>query len=153
MRVFLCSFGNFYIAIPMRSVLALTLQTETEAKALLASESNAVNYNPEDRNTYVSLPRLFNVPVKKIQHSIIMKSFENDDDDAIKNKTILYIPEVECETEIPDEEIYPIQTTFSDTLFSSLFSGIQFDSRPAIGGAGGNPVLFLNPEQLIQSVQ
>jgi len=152
MRVFLCNFGDFYIAIPMGSVLALALQTEKEAKALLASESNAVNYNPDDRNTYVSLPRLFNMPVEKIQHSIILKSFDNDDD-AIKNKTILYIPEVECETEIPDEEIFPIQTTFSDTLFSSLFSGIQFDSRPTDGGDVGNPVLLLNPEKLIQSVQ
>ena len=153
MRVFLCSFDDFYIAIPMDSILALTLQTEKEAEVLLASESNAVNYNQEDRNTYVSLPRLFDVPVKKIRHSIIMKNFDNIDDDAIKNKTILYIPEVECETEIPDEEIYPIQTTFNNTLFSTLFSGIQFDSRPAIAGIGGNPVLFLNTEELIQSVQ
>ena len=153
MRVFLCSFGDFYIAIPMDAVLALTLQTETEAEALLASESNAVNFNPEDRNTYVSLPRLFNVPVKKIQHSIVMKSFANDDDDTIKNKTILYIPEVECEIEIPDEEIFPIQTAFSGTLFYTLFNGIQFDSRPVARDAGGGPVLFLNPEQLIQSVQ
>ena len=150
MRVFLCSFGNFYIAIPMGSVLALTLQTEKEAEVLLASDSNAVNFNPEDRNTYVSLPRLFNVPVKKIRHSIIMKNIDNDDDYAIKNKTILYIPEVECETEIPDEDIYPIQATFSGTLFSTLFSGIQFDSRPI---AVGSPVLFLNSEQLIQSVR
>ena len=153
MRVFLCSFGDFYIAIPMGAVLALALQPEKEAEALLASESNAVNYNPENRNTYVSLPRLFNVPVKKIQHSIIMKTIDSDDDDAIKNKTILYIPEVECETEIPDDEIFPIQGTFNGTLFFTLFSGIQFDSRPAASSTGGNPVLFLNPEQLIKSVQ
>ena len=151
MRVFLCNFGDFSLAIPMSSVSSLVLQAENEAQEFLASESSAVNYNPEDRNTYVSLPRLFNLPLKKIKHRIVMKNFINDDDDTIKDKTILYIPEVECETEIPDEKIYPVQTILSDMLFSTLFSGLQFDSRPAASDRG--PVLFLNSEQLIQSVQ
>ena len=151
MRVFFCSFRGFSLAVPMHSVSSLTLQTDLQTEG----------HSQEDDVTHISLTRLFNLEQEDIRHSIVLKNPNTEDDEIADtdtstgtgNKTILYIPEVECEAEIPEEEIYPIPAALSGTLFSRLFSGIKFDSRPAVGGDGGFPVLLLNPEQLIQSVQ
>jgi hypothetical protein len=88
----------------------------------------------------ISLPRLFNLPSENIRHNIILN------DDTTENKTILFIPKVECEAEISDDEIFPIPQVLCGTSFSALFSGILF-------GAGGAPILLLNTEQFIQVSQ
>jgi chemotaxis signal transduction protein len=102
-------------------------------------------YN-EEHNNYVSLSRLLNLSSENIRHNIILKNPDTEDDDTAQNKTILFIPRVECETEIPDEEIFPIPQSLSKTSFFTLFSGILFDSKGAL-------VLLLNAEQLIQIPQ
>ena len=143
MRVFLCAFGEFSLAIPMNTVSSLTLYTE----------ETALEYNGESRNTYISLPRLFNLPQAFIRHGIILK-YGNEDDNTAENKTILLTTEITCETEIPDEEIYPLPKVFGGLRFSTLFSGIQFDSRPRreheISDAAGNPVLLLDTSLLLE---
>ena len=136
MRVFLCGFGGFSVAIPMRSVSSLSLHAE--------------NAELDDRNTYVSLPGLFSLPPQAIRHGIVLKSADEEHDGNAGDKTILLSTEVECEIDIPDEEMFPIPKTLCNTHFYMLFSGIMFDSRPAVSGAGANPVLLLNPEQFIQ---
>ena len=105
------------------------------------------NAPPDDRDNYISLPRLFNLPVERTRHSIVMKNHGDENND--ENRTILFIPEVECETDISVEEIYPVPQALSGTRFSSLFSGIQFNSRPELARSG--PVLLLKSENLIQS--
>jgi hypothetical protein len=157
MRVFLCSFGDFSVAIPMHCVSSLALLAGNSSQVALANACstvacNAVAYNREDRNTYVSLPRLFNLPLENIRHSIVLKKHDVEDDDTTENRTIVFIPEVECETEISDEEIFSIPQALCNTNFFTLFSGILFDSRPA-SGTGGAPILLLDAEQLIQIAQ
>ena len=149
MRVFLCSFGYFSVAIPMNSVSSLALHDDKTLKASVSDEGEAgVNYR-ENRNTYVPLPQLFNLPPGNIRHNITLK--EPNTEDSSKGRTVLLIPEVECETEIPDDKIFPLPKALGGTRFSELFSGIQFDSRPA--ASSGSLILMLSGKQLIQSTQ
>ena len=153
MRVFLCAFAGFSLAIPMRSVSSMMLH-EKKAKQLL-------EYDRETHLTYVSLPILFGLPLENTRHGLILKNSENEDIDTKENKTILLTTEVECETEIPDKKIYPLPKAFGAMQFSLLFSGIQFDPEPnrqrAVTDNSNTPadslVLLLDIEQLIQRIQ
>jgi len=116
MRVFLCSFDGFLIAIPMDSVSSICIY-------------NKVQHNEDNRNTYVSLPMLFNLQ-SEIRNSIVLKKPNANEDDSDGNKTILLSTRVEREEEIHDGEFFPIPKTLNKTLFSALFSGVLFVSQP-----------------------
>ena len=135
MRVFLCAIGDFYVAIPMEFISSLTLLTGKERQY-------TNKHNLKNGNMYVSLFWLFNILPGNIRHGIVLKN------DTAEKKIILLSTEIECETEIPNEEIYPIPKTLNGTRFSALFSGIQFTADKKNG-----PILLLHPEQLIQYMQ
>ena len=126
MRVFLCGFGNFSIAIPMSSVSTLALYTGSREGC------ETITRGENDGSTFISLPLLFGLGSEIIKHSITLNS---------DNKIVLLCTEVELETDIPDEEIYPLPKVLDGTRFYTLFSGIKFASTP---------VLFLDTKQLIQ---
>ena len=135
MRVFLCSFRDFSVAIPMHSVSSLALHDE--------------NTTLEEGANYISFPRLFNLPIDNIRHRIILKNYNDDENEIAENRTVLFIPEVECETEISIEKLHPVPKALSGTRFSLFFEGIQFNSRPEL--ALSKPVLLLKSENLIKS--
>jgi len=154
MRVFICAFSGFSLAIPMRSVSSLTLHEHEAAQT--------VEYNMENRNTYVSLPHLFSLPSELIRHGLVLKSLISgngdredgniEDDNIIENKIILLTTEVKCETEIPGEDIFPIPKTLGTIRFSALFNGIRFDTND-VSDTSGKPILFLNTGNLVQIIQ
>ncbi|MCL2191880.1 MAG: hypothetical protein FWB78_00610 [Treponema sp.] len=149
MRAFLCSFGDFALAIPMFSVVSLTnLETRSENTAVRnnVDANDAIMHDAENRNTYISLPLLFNLPLQAVRHSIILKTFNEQDDGTNKNKIILSSPEVVREMEIPDAEIHLVPKVLSGTRFFNLFSGIHLSEKPVLI----NPVLVLCPEKLMQ---
>ena len=124
MRVFLCVYNNFTVAVPMDSVSAV-----------------AVNGGPEIENTCkvkddcISLPVMFDNLESVTRHSIVLKS-----------KVTLLTTEIECETEIPDNMIFPLPNIFNSSLFSYLFNGIVFLA------AQDKPVLLLNSEEIIKLI-
>ena len=155
MRVFLCSYGGFSVAIPMSFVSSLTLLAEdtdvpdtdvpdTAAPDAAAPDaaacgeaacSDAAN-GPDDPGACVSLPGLFELPSINARHGITLNDGEK--------KITLLSTEVECETEIPDEEIHPIPKVLSGTRFFALFSGIKFAACP---------LLVLKPGRLLLKAQ
>jgi hypothetical protein len=135
MRVFLCAYTGFSVAIPMSSVCALTLYDD--------APQETVERKQENGNTYISLPLLFGLPEELIRHGIVLKNGNDEDHNIDENRTVLLTAEVKCETEIPDEKIYPLPKIFAFLRFSAIFSGIQFDSCP---------VLLINPEYLVQNL-
>jgi chemotaxis protein histidine kinase CheA len=131
MRVFLSAFSGFTLAVPMNAVGAMMLyDQETE---------ETIHYDQVKRSTYISLPRLFNLPNEIVHHGIILREWNSK-----ANKVVLLTAEVKRDVEIPDEQFYPIPKTFGALRFSEMFSGIHFS---------GNPILLLNIEQLAQSLQ
>ena len=127
MRVFLCDYSGFSLAIPMSSVSALTLYED----------------NQKEGNTYISLPALFDLPGDVTRHGVILKNGDDDDHNIDENRTVLLTTEIKCEKEIADEEIYPLPKIFDNMSFSGMFSGIQINS---------SVVLLLDPEQLVQNI-
>ena len=126
------------MAIPMDSISSLAICAGQDAEI--------AGYNREDGNTYISLPLLLELSSVDTRHGIILKSSEDEREDGQKtgeNKLILLTTEVEYEMEIPGEEIYPIPKSLDAMRFSSLFSGIKFNSE--------SPVLILDLERLVQS--
>jgi hypothetical protein len=131
MRVFLSAFSGFTLAFPMNAVGAMMLYKQ--------KTEEAVHYDQENRSTYVSLPRLFNLPDDDVYHGIILREW-----DSKANKVVLLTTEVKRDIEIPDDQFYPIPEALGDLRFSEMFSAIHFSD---------NPVLLLNIEKLVQSVQ
>jgi hypothetical protein len=129
----------------MHSVSSLALHT--------GNSTNLVFYNDEKQNTYISLSNLFNLSLKNIRHNIVLKSFDSKDDYTSESKTILLIPEIECEIEISNEEIYPIPQTLRTTRFFELFNGMLFNTRSEASSNKSFLVLLLNAERLIQFIQ
>jgi len=149
MKVFLCSYNNFSLAIPMDLVSSIMLYKK---------HSDKICYIAENNNTYISLPLFFNFPSLNIYHGIILKDNKNDNSDDLNNKIILLSTEIESETEIPNNNIFPIQkslkvqTLFALTteisqkaVFSDIFNGLFFIKN--------NLVLLLNPLSLIQIIK
>jgi hypothetical protein len=141
MRVFLCAFKGFSIAIPMDSIASV---------ALHASEST--EYGETGGETAISLPELFNLSEELIRHIIILKPLGGEDKYTEGNNIILLTTEIECEIDISDQRIFPLPKALSATRFSALFTGIQFNTHQLLGRAGGM-ILLLNCEELNRFTQ
>jgi hypothetical protein len=113
-----------------------------------------VEYNDERNNTYLSLPLLFNFPLEKIKHGIVLKSGNDDDAGVTENRNILLTTEIKCETEIPDEQIYSIPKILNLECF---ISGIIFASTKASDKTDNtvkaDMVLLVNPFRLFESIK
>jgi hypothetical protein len=156
MRVFICSFNNFSIAIPINYVSSITLIKENFNKP--------VEYK-DNGNFYVSLPLFLKNPSEIIKHGIILKNIKDDNnetdsinevdnsneaDKTPEEKIILLTTEIECETEIKNDKIFSIQKTFNCMQFSFIFSGIFFDS---LYNRYGNTILLLNPDFFLKNMK
>jgi len=152
MRVFICSYSWFSLAIPMDSVSSIFLHSDNLI--------HKFDLNAENCNMHISLPLLFNCPDANVQHGIILKDGNNND--STKNKVILFSTAVESEKDISAEEIYPPPKIMSVMQFSLIFNGIFFYNRRggAPNGSGAvedkttkELVLLLNPHQLVHNIQ
>ena len=141
MRVFLCSYTGFSLAIPMDSVSSIILHKNADYSAI---EHDSVN-----NNTFISLPRLLRSPQDVIRHGIILKCGGNDetsDTEGINiNKTIILTTEIECETRIPSDNIFPLPKILSGFDLSLFFNGISINSAKT--------TLFLNSRDLLNNVE
>jgi len=138
MRVFISSYKCFSLAIPIKYVSSVMLNTENYETKFF--------YNQENRSTYVSLPVLFKCPQEIVRHGIIIKNTGTQDGET-ENKYVLLGTEIENESDIPFDKIYPVPRTLGLLQFSLIFSGISFNK------ISGGLILLLNPEHLIQNIQ
>jgi hypothetical protein len=141
MKVFICSYSSFSIAIPMEFVSSIYLYQD--------NQQEKIQYDAENRNTYISLPVLLGSPASKTHHGIILKGKDDADysSNCVENKTILLSTEIESENEFPDEIFYPIPKALAIFQFSMIFNGIYLKKD------AGKLILLLNPEQLVQNIQ
>jgi len=144
MRVFLCPYGGFSLAIPMDAVLSVTLhQKKTE---------ETVELNPENLNTYISLPLLLNCAGPEPRHGIFLK---DGNDERLEKKTVLLTYEIECEIELAKNQIYPLPGSFSAMKFSRFFLGLVFSNveKKTDGINSQELILLLNPEYIAQNIK
>jgi len=142
MRVFMCAFRSFSLAIPITYISSIMLY--------YGSSDKKIEYNNENRNTYISLPVIFNLHGEILRHGIILKNGENDEDSGIiENKTILLTTEIERDINIPEEKIYTMPAILDRMKFSHIFSGIVF----GLESHDKKMLLLLDPESLISNLQ
>jgi len=134
MRVFLCPFGGYSLAIPMESVLSVVLHKK--------KNEETVEVDPENSNTYISLPLLLNCGDSETRHGIMLKDGQNE---SLKNKIVLLIYEIESETELVQSKIYPLPKSLSAMKFSKFFTGIIFNKTEI--------VFLLNPEKTVLNIK
>jgi hypothetical protein len=108
MRVFICPYGGFNIAIPAGTISSVSLFKNRQEKT--------IEYN-------------------------------NDDITVTNNRFILLTTTTEKETDINNEEIYPVPKTLLVFRFSALFSGIKINSKAK------EMILLLNTRQLVDIIQ
>ncbi|MCL2271243.1 MAG: hypothetical protein FWC19_00360 [Treponema sp.] len=140
MRVFLCSYSSFTMAVPIDSVSSITIFREETGKK--------IEYNSENGNTYISLPLLFDCGAEKIKHGIIIKNTaEMKIDYSAENRFILLTTEIESETNISDASIFSVPKNLGVTKFAHCFSSIIFNNNKE------GLILLLNPLQLVKNIQ
>jgi len=143
MRVFICHYNKFSLAIPSEYISSIFIQS--------FKISNQVQYNSKNHITYISLPLLFNCPNINIKHGIILKKEKCD----IENKVILLSAKIENEKEIPDDFFYPLPKIMGLMKFSHVFNGIFFSSggNNLIAESAKEIILLLNTERLIENIK
>jgi hypothetical protein len=147
MRVFICSYSWFSLAIPMDSVSSIFLHPD--------NINQKIDFNAENSNTHVSLPLLLNCPDANVKHGIILKD-DGNDNDSMENKVILFSTALESEKDISNEKIYPLPKIMDVMQFALIFNGIYFNN-----GSNGTVedktikelVLLLNPRQLVNNIK
>jgi hypothetical protein len=147
MRVFLCPYDGFSLAIPMDTVLSVTLNRKKNEKP--------VEYDHENFNTYISLPLLFNCALSDVRHGMILK---DGIDEQLENKIILLTYEIESETELSANKIYPVPKALTVMKFSRFFSGIVFSHRyqreeKVCDNHAEDLILLLNHECIVQNIK
>jgi len=147
MRVFICSYSWFSLAIPMDSVSSIFLHPN--------NINQKINFNAENSNTHISLPLLLNCPDANVKHGIILKDDSNNND-SMENKVILFSTALESEKNISAEKIYPLPKIMGVMQFALIFNGIYFNN----GRSGAvedkttkELVLLLNPRQLVNNIK
>jgi len=146
MRVFLCPYEGFSLAVPMDIVQAVILNRKNPERTVV--------YNQKNQNTYISLPRLFNCANHKIKHGIILK---DGIDQKLENKFVLLTYEIESEAELSLNKIYPLPEAFAAMKFSLFFKGIVFSSRPREKKSNSvhpeDLILLVDSEHIVQNIK
>ena len=130
MRVFLCAFNGFTGAIPMDSVSSISLY------------SKKIHANNEQNNKCFSLFRLLNVKKEEIHHCVFIKNNSN------QKNIVLFSAKITCETDINEENIYPVPVIFNNSLFFEFIKGIKFTDD-----TGTEPVLLFNIEKITKYIR
>jgi len=148
MRVFLCAYPGFSLAIPMDYVSSIYLPREEAENPVETGEKRA----------FISLPRILKCPEVLIRHGIIIKN--KNDDNLTENSLILLSAEIKNEKEISSSCFYPVPKTFGGLGFSVIFDGMFFchsDGKNSAGKSSPNEaretqelILLLNPGLLFE---
>jgi len=133
MKLFLCALGmdaEVFIGIPSSCV----------AEIILEKRSPAMPVETESSGVYISLPVLFGRPTLAVFHGMILK--------GRLPRTVLLVPPIDTDEEIPDGRIHPLPELLRGML-------------PAVGGAcfagdlrgdHGRLILPLNPGLLFETI-
>jgi hypothetical protein len=143
MRVFICPYNGFSLAIPTEFIASIFIQP--------VNLSKSIHYN-KNHISYISLPILLNCKNLNIRHGIILKNINKD---ITKDKIILLSAKIESEQDIPDKDFYPLPKIMDITKFSHIFNGIFFNARhtdTSINESAAEIILLLNPEQLVKNI-
>ena len=103
MKYFLCAFDTIYLGISSECIERIMSVARTQSSV----------HETEEQTTFISLPLLFRCEDLPAPHGIVLKPGSSAGEER---KTILLIPPLDIELEIPEEDIYSVPKTFSGIL-------------------------------------
>ena len=124
MKYFICPIYRISLGIPAEQTLRIITLNRNQTSI----------FENDNEDTFISLPVLLKQKDTTSPHGIVLKSEK-------PGKTVLMVPRVEIDLEIPEENIQRLPEVFSD--FFRYFKGIYFN--------GDNSILILNPEKLMEA--
>jgi len=130
MRYFICALEKINLGIPAE-------QTE---RIIPVSRAQTSVYETGEQGAFISLPALFQQEDTAVFHGLVLKNRGEDSTANALGKTILLMPKIDIDMEIPEDAIHRLPETFVGVF--SFFSGAYFD--------GENPILILNPQKLTE---
>ena len=128
MKYFICalpctdsSAGNCLLGIPSGQTERIIPSSRVQTKV----------YEYDNEEAFVSIPALFKLKEKSVLHGLVLKS-----------KTVLLLPRIDVELEIPEEEIRLLPRALEEVF--NYFRGVYF---------GSNMILILEPDKLLEYVK
>ena len=128
MKYFLCALNAVYLGIP----------SECTERVISVTRDQSSVCEAEGQNTFISLPILFGRADLTAPHGIVLKSVNEE------RKTVLLVPPVDIDIEIPEENIHSVPKAFSELL--RYCKGSCFVSV----GQGERLILTLNMEKITE---
>jgi len=135
MRYFICALEKINLGIPAE-------QTERIIPLSRAQTSvyETADQPPGAGGAFISLPALFQQEDTAVFHGLVLKNRGGDSTANAHGKTILLMPKIDIDMEIPEDAIHRLPETFAGVF--SFFSGAYFD--------GENLILILAPQKLTE---
>ena len=100
MKYFLCAFDTIYLGLP----------SECTERVISVARTQSTACERDKQDIYISLPVLFGRADLSTPHGIVLKT-KNEE-----NKTILLVPPLDIDLEIPEEKIFSVPRSFGEVL-------------------------------------
>ncbi|MDR0448704.1 MAG: hypothetical protein LBH07_08550 [Treponema sp.] len=140
MRYFICALDNVNMGIP----------AEWAERIISVFRTQTAVYETENNETFIeafiSLPVLFQKKDKQYEtpHGVVLKSPATTEDKTKASiKTILLVPRIDRDLEIPEENIHKLPEALAGLFL--FFKGACF--------IGPNLILILSPESIMESIR
>ena len=136
MKYFICTLennnaGNCLLGIP----------AEHTERIIPVNRMQTAIFETDNDEAFLSVPVLLKLKDRSTPHGLVLKTRLDSKKSKII-KTVLLLPRVEVEMEIPEEQICQLPEVFNEMF--KYFRGIYFSS---------NMILILDPEKLMESVK
>ena len=144
MRYFICALDKINLGIPAEQTERIIQVSRVQTSIYETGDHSSVPEFPSTGGAFISLPALFRQE-DAVFHGLVLKSIrpltsdQTADDHA---KTILLMPKIDIDMEIPEDAIHRLPEAFVGVF--SFFTGAYFD------GDGQSLILILNPQKLME---
>ena len=133
MRYFICAMDGINLGVP----------AEWTERVISASQAQGAS---GETALCISIPALLRNKDAAAPHALVMKSDTIAESPSSQVKTILLVPKIDIDLQIPEENIHALPKVLKD--FLQYFRGAYFAAKES-PAAAGQMILILDPRQLI----
>jgi hypothetical protein len=141
MRYFICALDKINLGIPAEQTERIISVNREQTIVYESGE-----YLSDSRGVFISLPALFRQKDTAVFHGLVMKSRGEVPAANDHARTILLMPKIDIDLEIPEDAIRQLPKTFAGVF--SFFTGAYFETGNAADSQ--NLILILNPQKLME---
>ena len=137
MRYFICNLDTINVGIPAEQTERIISDSRLQT---IVYETGCQSSGAE--GAFISLPALFRQENTAVFHGLVLKSIRPLTNGRSHVKTILLMPKIDIDIEIPEDAICRLPEAFVGVF--SFFTGACFNE------GGQNLIFILNPQKLME---